>query len=81
LIEGHGDRPLPHLADQSFLNLLYFERVVPMTRWSPTLIRHQNWDAAVGARLFHFPCSRRPHLQRFVKVPRSAVRPEPAAQI
>ena len=81
LIENHGDRPLPHLADQSFLNLLYLERIVPMTRWSPALIKHQNWDTAVGARVFHFPCSRRPHLQRFVKVPRSAVRLESAAQI
>jgi hypothetical protein len=65
LILDHGDRPLPHLADQSFLNLLYFERLVPMTRWSPELIRHREWDTAVGARLFHFPCSRREHMPRF----------------
>ena len=68
VMEEHGDRELPHLSDQSFLNLVYFKRIVPMARWSPTLIRHQKWETAVGACLLHFPCSRRPQLQNFVKV-------------
>jgi hypothetical protein len=70
VIEEHDDREIPHLADQSFLNLVYFKRLVPMTRWDPTLICHQNWEAAVGARVLHFPCSRRSEMQRFVKVRR-----------
>jgi hypothetical protein len=70
LIENHGDRPLPHLADQSFLNLLYFKRSVPMTRWPPPLIRHQNWETAVDACILHFPCSRRSEMQRFMKAQR-----------
>jgi hypothetical protein len=68
LIREHGDRPLPHLADQSFLNLLYFKRTVPMARWPQEFIRHRDWDAAVGARLLHFPCSTRVHIDRYRKV-------------
>jgi hypothetical protein len=68
VIQEHGDRPVPHLADQSFLNYLYLVRRVPMTRWSPELIRHRDWDTAVGARLLHFPCSRRAHLQDYLLV-------------
>jgi hypothetical protein len=68
VIRNHGSRPLPHMADQSFLNLLYFERGVDMSRWAPELIRHKNWDTAVGARLLHFPCSRREHMHRFARV-------------
>ena len=67
-IRDHGDRPLPHLSDQSFLNLLYFKGTVDMCRWAPELILHRNWDTAVGARLFHFPCSRREHMARFQRV-------------
>jgi len=74
-IERHGARELPHLADQSFLNLVYFKRIVPLTRWSPKLIRHQNWDTAVGACLFHFPCSRRSEMLRFAKVPTRSFAP------
>jgi hypothetical protein len=73
LIVKHGDRPLPHLADQSFLNLLYLKGIVSMARWSPDLIRHRDWDSAPGARLLHFPCSRRPDLQRYVQVQRRAL--------
>jgi hypothetical protein len=42
--------------------------LVPMTRWSPELIRHRDWENAVGARLLHFPYSSREHMQRFRKV-------------
>jgi hypothetical protein len=68
VIEQHGNRELPHLADQSFLNLVYFKRIVPMTRWSPRLICHQHWETADSACLLHFPCSRRSQMQRFLKV-------------
>jgi hypothetical protein len=64
-IRAHGDRPLPHMSDQSFLNLIFFRQLVEMDRWPPRLIRHRDWDAAVGACLFHFPCSRREHMPRF----------------
>jgi hypothetical protein len=67
-IRDHGDRPIPHLADQSFLNFMYFKHTVPMMRWSPQLIRHRDWDTAVGACLLHFPCSRREHMHRHQKV-------------
>jgi hypothetical protein len=75
LIAAHGDRPLPHLADQSFLNLLYFRRTVPMARWPAEYIRHRNWDRAVGARLLHFPCAKRKDMQRFRKVGRPELQP------
>ena len=68
VIRKHGDRPLPHMADQSFLNLLYLDQVVEMTRWPADAIRHRDWDRAIGARLLHFPCSRREHMHRYRKV-------------
>jgi hypothetical protein len=73
VIRDRGDRPIPHLADQSFLNFLYLKRIVPMTRWSPQLIRHRDWERAVGARLLHFPCSRREQMHLYQKVPTRTV--------
>jgi len=64
-IRRHGDRQLPHLSEQSFLNLLYFKQTVDLCRWQPQLIRHRDWDTAAGACLFHFPCSRREHMHRY----------------
>jgi hypothetical protein len=75
VILDHGDRPIPRLSDQSFLNLLYLKRIVPMSRWSPDLIRHRDWDTAVGARLLHFPCSRREHMHRYLRSPQLAMEP------
>jgi hypothetical protein len=68
-IQQHGDRPLPHMSDQSFLNLIYFKQAVAMTRWSPKLIYHRDWDSARGACLLHFPCSRREQMPNYVVVP------------
>jgi hypothetical protein len=67
-ISDHGDRPIPHLADQSFLNLLYLRGSVPMACWSNEWIRSRDWDSASGARLLHFPCSRRKYMLRYRKV-------------
>jgi hypothetical protein len=71
-IRAHGDRPLPHMSDQSFLNLLYFDQIVPMERWSPELIKHKDWDTARNACLLHFPCSRRDQMPRYRIVTRDA---------
>jgi hypothetical protein len=71
-IREHGDRPLPHMSDQSFLNLVYFNQIVDMERWSPELIKHQGWEAAPKACLFHFPCSRREQMPRYRIVGKSA---------
>jgi hypothetical protein len=68
LIRNHGDRPLPHLGDQSFLNLLLLNRTVPITPWSRKLIVHQNWEQTPDACLMHFPGRRREHMPRFQKV-------------
>jgi hypothetical protein len=73
-IRDHADRPLPHLADQSFLNLIYFTQGVDMCRWPPHLIRHRDWDTAAGACLLHFPCSRREHMLEYRIVEASATR-------
>jgi hypothetical protein len=56
------------MADQSFLNLLYLDQVVEMTRWPAGAIRHRDWDTAIGARLLHFPCSRREQMQRYRQI-------------
>ncbi|HET7217934.1 MAG TPA: hypothetical protein VFJ02_07790 [Vicinamibacterales bacterium] len=69
LIRAHGDRKIPRLADQGFLNLLYFTRRVPMSRWPFAAIRHSDWDTATGARLLHFPCAQRVHMSRYRRVP------------
>jgi hypothetical protein len=78
MIRQHGNRPIPHLSDQSFLNLLYFEQTIAMCRWSPELIRHRDWDTADAACLFHFPCSRREHMARYQRVPRRQVDSPPS---
>lgn len=67
-IREHADGPLPHLADQSFLNLVYFKQKVPMACWPAELIRHRDWDSANGARLLHFPCSRRAQMLNYRRV-------------
>ena len=58
----------PSLGDQSFLNLLFLKRTVPITRWSRKLIVHQNWEQTPDACLMHFPGRRREHIPRFQKV-------------
>jgi len=56
LIRAHGDRPAPHFADQSFLNLLRLKGSVPMACWPRERIVHNNWDRRRdGATLLHFP--------------------------
>lgn len=64
-IQAHGNRPLPPLLDQSFLNLLWLKGTVPMACWPPELICHRDWDTAGGARLLHFPGRRKQEMQRF----------------
>ena len=68
LIRNHGDRPIPGLSDQSFLNLLLMKRRVPMTSWSRDLIVHQNWEQFPNACLLHFPGARKAEIPRFQKV-------------
>ena len=76
LIRAHGTRKIPRLADQSFLNLLYFTQRVPMARWPAEAICHRDWDAASDARLLHFPCSRRVHMSSY-RIVRGASRVSP----
>ena len=71
LIRKHGDRPVPHFSDQSFLNLLFLKRTVPITPWSRELIVHQNWEQTPGACLMHFPGGQKKHIPRFRKVGRT----------
>jgi hypothetical protein len=68
LIRAHGDRPLPRQADQSFLNLLFLKRSVPIACWSSDVIRHRDWDRAGRARLLHFPGRRKQHMERYRRV-------------
>jgi hypothetical protein len=71
LIRNHGDRAVPHYSDQSFLNLLFVKRTVPIACWSRELVVHQNWEQSPGACLLHFPGARKEHIPRFQKVPAS----------
>jgi hypothetical protein len=68
VIRAHGDRPQPRQADQSFLNLLYLQRRIPIARWPAELIPHRDWDEAVHARLLHFPGRRKAQMQRYRRV-------------
>jgi hypothetical protein len=68
LIRAHGNRPAPHWADQSFLNLLLLERTVPIARWPRELIVHREWDDAPGACLLHFPGTRKQQMASYQKV-------------
>jgi hypothetical protein len=67
-IRDHGDRPLPHFSDQSFLNLLFVKHTVPISSWSRDLIVHLDWEAQPGACLMHFPGRRKSNIPRFQKV-------------
>ena len=71
LIRKHGDRPVPHFSDQSFLNVLFLKRTVPITPWSRELIVHQHWEQTPGACLMHFPGGQKKHIPRFRKVGRT----------
>ncbi len=71
LVRNHGDREVPHFSDQSFLNLMFLQRTVPIASWSRELIVHQNWEQTPGACLMHFPGSRKEHIPRFQKVGRT----------
>jgi hypothetical protein len=79
LIRAHGPRKIPRLADQSFLNLLYFTQRVPMVRWPAEAICHCDWEAATDARLLHFLCSRRVHMSSY-RIVRSASRVSPVGK-
>ena len=68
LVRSHGGRPVPSLSDQSFLNLLFLKRTVPMATWSRDAIVHLNWDRSPDACLLHFPGGRKEHIPRFQKV-------------
>lgn len=68
LIRDHGDRPLPHFSDQSFLNLLFVKRTVPIAPWSRELIVHVDWERTPGACLLHFPGGRKQHIPRFQRL-------------
>lgn len=66
LIREHGERPAPHFADQSFLNLLFLTKTVPIARWPRDVIVHQSWEERLGAaRLLHFPGARKAHMPQF----------------
>ena len=67
LIRNHGDRRIPGLSDQSFLNLLLLQRRVPIASWSPALVVHQHWEQFPDACLLHFPGARKAHIRRFQK--------------
>jgi hypothetical protein len=73
LIANHGDRPTPHFADQSFLNLMFVNGTVPISSWPRGLIVHQNWDQWPDAFLLHFPGARKEHIREFQRVQSSAL--------
>jgi hypothetical protein len=54
-IEQHMNGHAPDLGDQSFLNLLYFRRTIPIKPYLREEIQHKDWSFSPQARIFHFP--------------------------
>jgi hypothetical protein len=68
LIRDHGERPVPHFSDQSFLNFLFVKGHVPTASWPRELVVHVDWERAQDACLMHFPGDRKAHIARLQKV-------------
>lgn len=54
-IAQHRHAPVPELGDQSYLNLLYFRKAIPIRPYSYEEIQHRDWSYSPHARIFHFP--------------------------
>ena len=60
-IHAHGDRPVPELGDQSFLNLLHMTGAIRVRALPPALVHHVRTEADLGAaaaeraHVLHFP--------------------------